>query len=84
MNETEQELLRTLVELDETVARMATANPKPNLLLIFDRLDTLMRALPPEADPSLKHYLAKKSYAKARKFLEGRDPENQRGQCAHV
>src|SRR5689334_9667803 len=32
MNETEQAILETLLELDEAVKRMPTANPKPNLL----------------------------------------------------
>jgi hypothetical protein len=30
------------------------------------------------------HYLRKKSYEKARLWLEGRDAENARGNCGHV
>jgi hypothetical protein len=81
---TEHEILSVLVELDSTVARMATAQPKPSLLPLFQRLDLLASQLPPSADPSLRHYLQKKSYEKARLFLQGRDAENQAGNCRHV
>jgi len=81
---TEQQLLNTLVELESTVARMATANPKPSLLPLFSRLDELTRQLPTSSDPTLLHYLHKKSYEKARLHLQGRDAENQAGNCGHV
>jgi hypothetical protein len=81
MNETERAILQTLVELDSTVKTMATANPKPNLLIFFTRLDELTRQLPKNASPDLLHYLHKKSYEKARLLLEGRDAENARGNC---
>jgi hypothetical protein len=81
MSETERAILRTLVELDAAVLSMPTANPKPNLLPIFSRLDALTRELPKSASPDLLHYLHKKSYAKARLWLEGRDAENPRGNC---
>lgn len=84
MTETEQTLFQTLVELEQAVQTMAQANPKPNLLPIFARLDELTRELPPEADPSLRHYLQKKSYEKARLFLQGRDADNTVGSCGHV
>ena len=84
MTETEQHLLAALRELERAVATMATAQPKPDLLAIFTRLDDLTRQLPRDADPSLLHYLHKKSYEKARLFLEGRDAENQLGNCRHV
>ena len=84
MTETEQQLLAALRELERAVATMATAQPKPDLLAIFTRLDDLTRQLPRDADPSLLHYLHKKSYEKARLFLEGRDAENQLGNCRHV
>ncbi|HKX62653.1 MAG TPA: hypothetical protein VJS65_12425, partial [Verrucomicrobiae bacterium] len=73
-----------LTELETTVARMATANPKPSLLPLFSRLDDLTRQLPPSTDPTLLHYLHKKSYEKARLYLQGRDAENQAGNCRHV
>jgi len=81
---TEQQLLSTLIELEATIARMATANPKPSLLPLFTRLDELTRQLPSSTDPSLLHYLHKKSYEKARLHLQGRDAENQAGNCRHV
>ena len=84
MTETEQQLLAALRELEHAVATMATAQPKPDLLSLFARLDDLTRQLPRDADPSLLHYLHKKSYEKARLFLEGRDAENQLGNCRHV
>ena len=86
MTETEASILETLLELEKAVAAMATAKPKPNLLPLFSRLDELSAQLPPppQTDPSLLHYLQKKSYEKARLFLQGREAENQRGNCRHV
>ena len=81
MTETEQNLLASLVELDQAVKSFQTANPKPDLQSIFARLDRLTEDLPSGSDPSLLHYLHKKSYEKARLFLEGRDAENARGGC---
>lgn len=74
-------LLQTLQELESAVASMATANPKPNLIPIFDRIEELTRQLPRGTDPDLLHYLHKKSYQKALFFLQGRDAENQQGHC---
>jgi hypothetical protein len=85
MSETEDRILQALLELERAVASMPTANPKPNLLPLFSRLDELTRQLPREADPTLLHYLHKKSYEKARLFLQGREAENARGNChGHV
>jgi hypothetical protein len=81
MTEVEQNILRTLVDLEHVVKAMPSANPKPNLLPLFSRLDQLMRQLPRDADPNLLHYLHKKSYEKARLLLEGRGVENTRGSC---
>jgi hypothetical protein len=81
MNETERQILQTLVELGAAVKAMPAANPKPNLLPLFTRLDELTRQLPKNTPPDLLHYLHKKSYEKARLFLEGRDAENARGNC---
>jgi hypothetical protein len=83
MTATEQTILQALVELDQQVKAIPTANPKPNLLPLFTRLDGLTRQLPPQTDPQLLHYLHKKSYEKARLFLEGRDAENAAGNCGH-
>ncbi len=75
------QLLEKLVELESTVATMATANPKPNLMPIFESLEALTAQLPTNTDPALLHYLHRKSYQKARLFLEGRDAENEVGNC---
>lgn len=77
-------MLTALTQLAETVKTMPAANPKPSLLPRFARLDELTRQLPRHADPTLLHYLHKKSYEKARLFLEGREVENQAGNCRHV
>ena len=85
MTELEQNVLDTLLELERSVEAMPHANPKPNLLPIFSRLDDLTRKLPLTSDPLLLHYLHKKSYQKARLFLQGREAENARGNChGHV
>lgn len=84
LTETERHLLDALLELERTVASLPSAQPKPDLLPLFTRLDDLTRQLPRTADPSLLHYLHKKSYQKARLFLQGRDAENAAGNCGHV
>ena len=83
MTATEKEIWETLVELDRQVKLMPTANPKPDLLPLFSKLDDLTRQLPKQTAPELMHYLHKKSYEKARLFLEGRDAENAAGNCGH-
>jgi hypothetical protein len=80
----ETELLVVLAQLADAVLAMPTANPKPNLLPIFARLDELTAQLPRHTDPTLLHYMHKKSYEKARLFLQGRDAENQVDNCRHV
>ena len=77
----EHELLSTLIQLDKAVKTMVTANPKPNLLPLFAQIDDLTGRLPRGTDPTLLHYLHKKSYEKARLLLEGGDAENARGAC---
>ena len=80
MTETEQAVLDTLVELEAAVAQV-NVDPKPDLINIFGRLDDLTVALSKDASPDLLHYLHKKSYQKARLFLQGQDPEQ--GECPH-
>jgi hypothetical protein len=84
MSTTEQTLHAALNELERAVGSMRGLGPKPNLLPLFSRIDELARQLPPDTDPTLLHYLQKKSYEKARLWLEGRDAENQTGKCRHV
>lgn len=84
MSETEAAILSALLDLEQAVAALRTATPKPDLMPIFKRIDTLTDSLPAETDPTLLHYLRKKSYEKARLYLQGRDAENQAGNCRHV
>jgi len=77
-------MLDALIELENAVKAMPAANPKPSLMHIFKRLDDLTRQMPGDTDPALLHYLHKKSYEKARLYLQGRDAENQAGNCRHV
>jgi hypothetical protein len=81
MTEIEKRILSSLTELDNAVRGLRTSNSKPDLQSIFARIDGLTAELPPDADPSLLHYLRKKSYEKARLFLHGRNAENARGGC---
>jgi len=81
MTAIEKNILESLNDLDEAVKSFRTATPKPDLQAIFTRLERLTDALPLHSDPSLLHYLHKKSYEKARLFLQGRDAENARGGC---
>ena len=80
----EQTLLNALVELEQAGNSLRTANPKPDLPALFARIDEQAKKLPRGTDTTLLHYLQKKSYEKARLFLQGRDAENQVGKCRHV
>jgi hypothetical protein len=71
MNEIEEQILGALKELDAAVKTMPTADPKPNLMPLFARIDELARQLPRGTDPELLHFLQRKSYEKARARLEG-------------
>jgi len=84
MTNVEQSILEALLDLDAAVITMPIAKTKPNLLSIFDRIESLTRQLPPGTSPDLLHYLKKKSYEKARLFLQGREAEVPRGSCRHV
>ena len=84
MNVKEKAILDALLELEAAVKSMATSNPKPNLQPLFNHIEQLTDELPRTADPNLLHYLHKKSYQKARLFLQGRDAENAAGNCGHV
>jgi len=80
----EKNLLNALTQLDAAAKVMPSADPKPDLLPLFARIEGLVRQLPRDTDPTLLHYLHKKSYEKARLFLQGRDTENQVGNCRHL
>jgi hypothetical protein len=70
MTRLEEELLRALRECEEAARLMPVADPKPNLLPLFERIEELTRQLPEDSDPNLLHYLRRKSYEKARVWLE--------------
>jgi hypothetical protein len=81
MTAIEREILTALNDLDATVKTMAAANPKPSLLPLFQRIETLAEQLPRSTSPDLLHYMQKKSYEKARLWLEGNYTEIQKGGC---
>lgn len=81
MTAIERDILKALQDLDATVKTMATANPKPSLLPLFERIEALADQLPRSTSPDLLHYMQKKSYEKARFWLEGRFAEIQKGGC---
>ena len=81
MNDLEKQILQSLLDLDEAIRSMPSANPKPDLLAHFARLDALTSNLPSATSPNLLHYLHKKSYEKARLFLQERFDEIQKGGC---
>jgi hypothetical protein len=81
---TEKDLLLALTELDNAVKAMPAIEAKPNLLLLFNRIDELAKQLPRGTNPTLLHYLDRKSYEKARLFLQGRDVDIQAGKSRHV
>jgi hypothetical protein len=81
MTEVEQNILDTLTELEFGVASIKTADPKPNLVPLINRLTALAAEVPRDTHAQLIHYLSNGSYEKARLWLSGRDAENPRGLC---
>lgn len=71
MTEIESQLLDALLELENAGRTAAHPGPQPDLLSRFKRIDALAGQLPPDADPELRHFLARKSYVKAREHLQG-------------
>ena len=71
MTQTEQDILQALLDMEDAVRRLPTANPKPDLVAMFARIDALAAQLPVGADGELKHFLQRKSYEKARQHLQG-------------
>jgi hypothetical protein len=81
MTAIERQILDHLIELDGLVKAMPTANPKPNLLPVFQQIEELADQLPRSTAPDLLHYMQRKSYEKARQWLEGHYAEIQKGGC---
>ncbi len=77
---TENELLQALLAFESAVTGIRK-DPKPDLMAHFINIDKLISQLPKNTDKELLHYLHKKSYEKARLFLEGRNDEIQKGSC---
>lgn len=80
---TEQQLLTALRNLQEAVDQIRLSEEKPNLIPMFQEIDQLTRRLPRNTSPELLHFLHKKSYEKARMWLEGQQDETPRGNCRH-
>ena len=81
MTAQEQTILDSLKALEATVNAMSKTKSRPNLLPLFARLDELTNGLPADTEPQLLHYLHKKSYEKARLWLEDQRGEIARGGC---
>jgi DNA-binding transcriptional MocR family regulator len=81
MTALERQILDHLIALDTAVRSLSTASPKPNLLPRFQQIEELADQLPRSTAPDLLHYLQKKSYEKARQWLQGRYAEIQKGGC---
>lgn len=81
MTSLEHDLLNHLIKLEAAVKAVPTANPKPDLLPLFQQIDELADRLPRGTAPDLLHYMQRKSYEKARHWLEGRYADIQKGGC---
>ncbi|MCZ7635694.1 MAG: hypothetical protein M5U12_06420 [Verrucomicrobia bacterium] len=79
MTAIESKLLDALNELEAAARQGQRAPAGASLQPLFNRIDHLASQLPPGSDPELRHFLARKSYVKARERLEGRAPT--RGNC---
>ena len=76
----EDELLKALLAFEAAVISVSK-DPKTDLMAHFNHIDKLTAQLPKNTDKELLHYLHKKSYEKARMFLEGNNDEIQKGGC---
>jgi len=83
MTSLESEILEALIRLEVAATGTATGQ-RESVLPIVQRLTELTRSLPAGTSPDLLHYLHKRSYEKARLWLQGRDAENVDGPCGHV
>ena len=77
MESLEQALLGKLLELETAAKTLAAAKPKPDLMRLFGEIENLAGRLPQSSNPSLLHYLQRKSYQKARLLLQGENPESE-------
>ncbi len=79
MNTLEHDLLTALRTLEAAARASRQPGATTDFQALFARIDELAGRLPPETDPELRHFLARKSYGKAREYLEGRAVA--RGSC---
>ncbi len=75
MNSLELAVFDALLELENAARGLKAGNRKGDISRLIARIEDLTHHLPPETAPELRHYLERKSYQKARLFLEGRDAE---------
>jgi hypothetical protein len=83
MNKIEQDILLELAELDRIIKTMRATHSKPDLVAKFSRIDELASRLPPGTSSELTHFLQRKSYEKARAWLEQRHGAVPRDNCGH-
>ena len=67
----EQVLRERLVVIGDEESRRDQARHIARLRAVSEKIDRLHHSLPSSIDPRLNHYLERKSYDKALKYLEG-------------
>ncbi len=78
----QEELHQALATLVQLIERdPGTAKEGPTVSDQLRRIDQLREDLGPEGPPMLRHYIEKRSYAKAIDFLEGRDEASATPNC---
>jgi hypothetical protein len=70
MTELERAILQALRQLETEINSARARQASPDLLPLFKRLDEIAQQLPQADNAALLHYLNRKSYAKARAWLE--------------
>jgi len=74
-------LVAALTALEQAARARAAGDLSADVRPPLAELDRLTNALPADADPELAHYLRRRSYEKARLFLEGRVGGIEKGGC---
>ena len=69
MQQLQEDLHASLQDMMDSISSGAT----DSLVAQIKKIDEIGQALGADAPPMLRHYLEKRSYAKALDFLEGRD-----------
>jgi hypothetical protein len=72
MTENEKALHAALVELEAAAKPAPEGSTRPDLMILLARIDRLTVEMPPETDRELLHFLHRKSYEKARQWLDAR------------